>query len=118
MEAAMSYTSTLHRKYGSFFFECTKFAVSPYTNTFQAIYDESKKNGGGVLENIGVAALATGILTFVVPILPVIASLTFSWASMAMMLAVCSMFLTYPCAMLADAYVSPNRELDTVPAFA
>ena len=101
-ENKMSATLSLSRTYGSFFWGCTKFAVSPYTNTFLAIAND-KKNPG--LENIVAAAIVTGILTFVVPILPVLASITFALASIAMLAAVASMFATYPVAVLADACI-------------
>ncbi|MCL9684277.1 hypothetical protein [Legionella maioricensis] len=98
----MSATQSLSRGYGSFFWGCTKFAVSPYTNTFMAIAREGNGRGAEGLENVVAAAAVCGILTFVVPVLPVITTFTLALASIAMLLAAASMFLTYPLAVLAD----------------
>ncbi|RUR18541.1 hypothetical protein ELY21_07530 [Legionella sp. km535] len=96
----MSATLSLSSSYGSFFWGCTKFALSPYTNTFMAIAND-KNNDPFV--NIVAASVVTSILTFVIPILPVLASVTFAIASVAILLAVATMFVTYPVAVLADA---------------
>lgn len=99
----MSATQSLTRGYGSFFWGCTKFAVSPYTNTFMALAREGNGRGAEGLENVVAGAVLCGILTFVVPVLPVITTFTFALASIAMLLAAASMFLTYPVAVVADA---------------
>ena len=95
----MSSTLSLTRGYGSFFLGCAKFAVSPYTNTFMAIANDRDRRE---LQNVAAAAIVCGILTFVVPVLPMIASFTFALASIAMSLAIASMFITYPIALLSD----------------
>lgn len=101
----MSATPSLSRFYGSFFWGCTQFAVSPYTNTFFAI---AKGRTHQEDKNYIAAGVVCGILTFLVPILPVLTSFTFSLASIAMILAAASMFLTYPIAILADACIPKN----------
>jgi hypothetical protein len=102
----MSATLSLSSTYGSFFWGCTKFAVSPYTKTFLAIASDEKE--GNVITNSIAAGVVCGILTFVIPVLPVFASVTFAIASVAMLLAVASMFVTYPIAVIADA-ISPTN---------
>lgn len=99
----MSALLKLSQNYGSFFWECTKFAVSPYTNTFMAIANPDSNNKDECMGNIVAASLIVGVLTFVVPVLPVLSLITFALASIAMLLAVASMFVTYPVAILTDA---------------
>ena len=99
----MSQTLSLNRRYGSFFWECTKFAASPYTKTFMSIAGINDRNENARFENITAAAIICGVLTFVVPVLPTIASFTTSLASIAILLAVASMFVTYPVALVMDA---------------
>lgn len=99
----MSKILSLSGAYGSFFWKCTKFAISPYTNTFMSIASSGDRDEE-MLPNIAAAALVVGVLTFVVPVLPVLATFTFALASIAMLLAVASMFVTYPVALLADAF--------------
>jgi hypothetical protein len=106
----MSATLSLSRTYGSFFWGCTKFAVSPYTNTFMAIAND--KNNEDLITNIIAATIVTSVLTFVVPVLPVFATVTFAMASVAMLLAVATMFATYPIAILADACTAPENDWD------
>lgn len=110
----MSKTLSLSAGYGSFFWGCTKFAISPYTTTFMAI----AKDGNDVLMNLIAASVVTGILTFVVPILPALTSFTFSLASVAMLLGVASMFVTYPLAVLADACASSDNSYTHSHSFA
>ncbi|KTD54773.1 hypothetical protein [Legionella quateirensis] len=111
----MSATLSLSRGYGSFFWGCTKFAISPYTNTFMAIANDKDNDA---VTNILVASVVTGILTFVIPVLPVLASITFAMASVAMLLAVASMFVTYPLAVLADACNSSWEDESNMSLFA
>ena len=99
----MSKILSLSESYGSFFWNCTKFAIYPYTNTFMAMVKNAEKDGNDSCSSLIAASIVTGVLTFVVPILPVFASFTFALASIAMLLAVVSMFVTYPIAILADA---------------
>ncbi|MDI1351684.1 MAG: hypothetical protein PSV35_02780 [bacterium] len=98
----MSSILSLSRGYGSFFVGCTKFAVSPYTNTFMSIALARDQQGREDLRNVAAAAIVCGVLTFVIPILPAITSVTVALATIAMALAVATMFLTYPIALLAD----------------
>ncbi len=97
----MSATLRLSGSYASFFWKCTKFAVSPYTNTFMSIVNDEKEDP--IINRIIAATAVTGILTFVVPVLPVLSAFTFALASIGMLLAVGTMFATYPVAVLADA---------------
>lgn len=106
----MSATLSLSRSYGSFFWGCTKFALSPYTNTFMAIANDH--NNEDPITNILAATIVTGVLTFVIPVLPVFATVTFAMASVAMLLAVATMFATYPLAVLTDACTGSDREWD------
>ena len=101
----MSMTQDVTRGYASFFLECGKFAVSPYTGTFFGI---AKPSSSRQEPNFVAAALITGILTFVIPVLPALFSLTCAIASVAVSLAVASMFLLYPIALLTDAF-EPSR---------
>lgn len=103
----MSVTRSLTQGYGSFFWGCAKFAVSPYTHTFMAIAREEKGRDPNHLTHATEAAIVCGILTFVVPILPVITSFTCMLASIAISLAVATMFLTYPVGLLVDVCNSP-----------
>jgi hypothetical protein len=108
----MSALLKLSNKYGSFFWRCSKFAVSPYTNTFMAIACNNGKKQDDSFDNIIPAAIIVGVLTFVVPVLPVLATFTFALASIAMLLAVATMFVSYPIALLADACLSPESTYD------
>jgi hypothetical protein len=106
----MSSLLSLSGGYGSFFWGCTKFAVSPYTNTFSSIANAGGSGYNKAAENFIGAAVICGVLTFVVPVLPVLAAFTFALASIAMLLAVASMFLTYPCAAVIDACSPSNTQ--------
>ncbi|MBL7525109.1 hypothetical protein [Legionella bononiensis] len=111
----MSATLSLSRGYGSFFWGCTKFAISPYTNTFMAIANDKDYDA---VTNILAASVVTGILTFVIPVLPIFASFTFAIASLGMLLAVATMFVTYPVAVLADACDSSWEDESNMRLFA
>lgn len=107
----MSKLLTLSSTYGSFFWGCTKFAVSPYTQTFKAIATSGNNNDSvELIANSVAAAVICGMFTFVVPVLPVLATFTFALASIAMLLAVATMFVTYPVALLADACTPPSED--------
>lgn len=102
-----SCTGFLGRKYGSFFWGCTKFAFSPYISTFKWIAnDDQNPNHCNAMVD---AAAVTALFTFVVPILPALSSITFALASIAMLLATASMFITYPVAILTDGCLSSTR---------
>ena len=100
----MSATRDLTKFYGNFFLGATGLALYPYTGTFFAVGD----NPHGEFD-YPTAFLALGILTFVVPILPAIFSVTSAIASVALSLAVASMFLSYPAALLCDV-INPNPQ--------
>ena len=93
----MLVTESLNSFYCTSFLGLTLFGLSPYTATFMAV---SKKDG------IIAAAFVTASLTFVVPVLPVLASFTFFLSSIAMLLIAASMILTYPVALIVDAAAS------------
>lgn len=114
----MSKLLSLSSAYGSFFWGCTKFAISPYTNTFLSIASSGNQNSlDDTCNNVAAAGIVCGVLTFVVPVLPVLASITFAFASIAMLLAVASMFATYPLALLVDACTPSDRSWDNSFAF-
>ncbi|HAT9398437.1 hypothetical protein [Legionella pneumophila] len=108
----MSLTLSLGQKYGSFFWGCTKFAISPYTNTFLSIVKSKEVEETDCLSKALAASIVCGILTFVVPVLPVLCAFTFTLSSIAMLLAVASMFVTYPIAILGDALCGPELSDD------
>ena len=96
----MSATLGLTRHYSRFFGECLTFGVSPYTNTFMTIAEDKRGSNTG---NVAAAALVCGLLTFAVPVLPLITAFTATLAAVAMCLALASMCVTYPIALLSDA---------------
>ena len=98
----MSYFDDLNKGYFSFFKRAAQVAVCPYTGTFNAIYR-------GNDDNIPAAAVITGVLTFIVPVLPTLFSFTFELAIIASTLAVASMFLLYPLALLGDCVSSSKH---------
>lgn len=104
----MSHIVSLTKGYGSFFWNCTKFSIYPYTKTFSAIAGTCNENDGEKDSCTGVgiiaAAVVCGILTFVVPILPALTAATFALSSIGVLLAVASMFATYPIAILTDCF--------------
>ncbi len=104
----MSNILSLTRGYGLFFRDCAKFAVSPYTDTFLKITNADNNGRAEYLENLGAATVICGIFTFVVPILPVLTALTCAFAAIGTLLAVSSLFITYPLAITADACSAPD----------
>lgn len=96
----MSSIVGLTRGYGRFFVDCAKFAVCPYTNTFMSIAEDKRGSNTG---NVALAGLVCGLLTFAVPVLPIVTSFTATFAAIAMCLAAVSMCFTYPLAWLNDA---------------
>lgn len=94
----MSATRTLTNGYVGFFINCGSFAVSPYTYTFKAMAMDERGN----YTDIAPAFLTVAILTFAVPILPALCSMTTALASVAVSLAVASMFILYPFALCID----------------
>lgn len=96
----MSSVLRLTRGYGRFFVGCGEFAISPYTNTFMNIAED--KHGSNT-QNVAAAFLACGLLTFVVPVLPIVTAFTATLAGIAMCIAAASMCFTYPFAWIDDA---------------
>lgn len=106
----MSATTFVSNQYGLFYWGCAKFAVSPYTRLFKSTMFDSNSNEDFCAK--GVAAVFTcAVLTFVVPVLPAFTTLTFCIASLGMVLALSSMFLTYPVAFVIDT-VAGNDYID------
>lgn len=101
----MSHTSRLSNKYCSFFEGSLGFAVSPYTKTFNAIAHGNNGNNN----NSCAALLICGVLTFAVPVLPTLTFATTTLAMIAMVLAVASMFLTFPLTLLIDVCTSGSE---------
>ena len=103
----MSATGSLTKFYGSFFLGCVDLAVCPYTFTLGAFLDPNEPKTEQLV--LGVAACV--VLSVVVPILPTITSITFAIAMFAASLALASMFIAYPIALLADALdsISPHE---------
>lgn len=107
-EQRMSNILSLTRGYGFFFRDCAKFAISPYTDTFSTIANDSQNDKDEYLKNIRTATVMCGIFTFVVPVLPVVTVLASTFAAIAALLAVCSMLLTYPLAIATDICGAPD----------
>jgi hypothetical protein len=96
----MSTTRSLTKFYGSFFLNCAKFSVCPYTITINAfIKNQNNPKPEEIVVGVGMCLF----LSVVVPILPSITSLTFALAVLGASLGLASMFLTYPIALLMDA---------------
>lgn len=101
----MSAVRSLTDFYASFFTKTALFAVSPYTLTVAAFLDSRNPKSQDLL--LGVAACV--ILSTVVPVLPWITSITFAIAGFAMSVALASMFIAYPVALIMDA-LEPDTE--------
>ncbi|CEG58890.1 hypothetical protein [Legionella fallonii] len=104
----MSNTLALTTGYSSFFRDCAKFAISPYTTTFFGIANAGNGSKAESLDNLAAATVMSGILTFVIPILPVLTTITCVFAAIGVFLAVGSLFITYPCAIAADICGAPD----------
>lgn len=102
----MSSTRSLTGFYGSFFWGCVEVAVCPYSLTIQAFMDSSEPRTEDFLLGVG----ACVFLSTLVPVLPSITTVTFAIASFAISLALASMFIAYPIAILADAIESSQNE--------
>lgn len=105
----MSATGELTRFYGSFFYHSAQLAICPYKLTLTAFGDRPEDLLLGVVACIG--------LSIVVPILPSLTSITFAVALCMASIAVASMFITYPIAILVDA-LSCNFSSERNPGFA
>ncbi|WP_454782438.1 hypothetical protein [Legionella sp. WA2022007384] len=100
----MSATKRLTNFYGSFFWNCTKLAISPYRLTIKAFLDSEHPDPNDLALGIG----ACLVLSTIVPILPAISSVTIAIASIAAVLALATMFVTYPFTILSDACKSDH----------
>lgn len=103
----MYVTRALTNKYISFFTGCADFAISPYTKTFLKLAEPTHQ--GDDPDYIG-ATLITGILTFAIPILPAIFAVTSALAIVAASLAIASMFVLYPEALMSDMFTPSHGE--------
>ena len=99
----MSATGELTNSYATFFNNSFLFAVSPYLVPFYAVATHGRNEQN---PNILGASLVVGILTFVVPVLPMLFSMTSALACVAISLAIASMFVLYPLALFND-YCDP-----------
>lgn len=97
---------SLTRFYGSFFLSCASFSVCPYLMTAGAFIDSDHPKTEELLLGVGVCIF----LSTVVPILPAITSVTFALAAFAASLALASMFIAFPLALLSDALDSCSDE--------
>jgi len=95
----MSATRSLTKFYGSFFLHCADVALCPYTVTLGAFMDPLQPKTEELILGVG----ACVVLSTLVPVLPTLCSITFAVAAFAMSLALASMFIAYPIAILADA---------------
>ena len=95
----MSATKEVTIQYGRFFINCGRFAISPYTRVFFGVASD----GRGHYPDIIPAALIVGFLTFAIPLLPALFAVTSALAAVAVSLAIASMFILYPCALVMDA---------------
>jgi hypothetical protein len=91
-------TRGLTNFYGAFFLGALEVAFCPYTFTFNTITGDNPDDFDYAL-----AIGAILVLTFAVPVLPEITSFTFAIATIAASLALSSMFITYPIALIMDA---------------
>ena len=94
----MTATRSLTKFYGSFFLGCAELAVCPYIYTMKAFMGTQPETKDLVL---GIGACI--FFSTVVPVLPGIASLTFAIASFAASIALATMFVAYPLAVISDA---------------
>ncbi len=100
----MSATKSLTHFYGSFFGKCAQVAIYPYLVTMGAFMDSNPDEDDLIL-GLGVCLF----LSTVVPILPALTSFTFALASFGACLAIASMFIAYPVALLSDALDSTHQ---------
>ena len=96
----MSATGSLSNTYGTLFCNSAFFAISPYTRTFKSIASDNRKDAvGGAFA----AFFAISALTFVVPVLPALCAITFSLASIAMLISTAAYIACLPVTLLVDA---------------
>lgn len=105
MPATRSAVRRATESYGSFFVGCAAFAISPYLLTLRAFVNSKPAK----TEDLVLGAATCLFLSTVVPILPTITSITFTIAAFAMSVALASMFLIYPIALLNDALDGQER---------
>lgn len=102
----MSHSSNLLGFYGNFFRKSTIFAVSPYPIAFRAAAGDREEYGAGFV--------ACGILTFIVPVLPLITLGTTTLAIIALLVAAASALVTFPGALILDMFSNSNSVADVV----
>ncbi|MFT4059958.1 MAG: hypothetical protein QM652_10470 [Legionella sp.] len=98
--AKTDHTNELTKFYGRFFWGCGKVAIAPYKTVLTGGRDFKNCTA----EDLFAGAVACVVLSTVVPILPALTSITWAVAFVAASLALASMFITYPTAILLDAF--------------
>lgn len=91
----MSAVDKLKSRYGTFFVGCAAVGFSPYLATYKFFSGNNNENAG-----VGVAACLA--LTFIVPVLPFLTSFTLKVAAIVAVLALASLLITYPSALISD----------------
>ena len=94
-------TAGVTKFYGNFFIGALDFAILPYSLTLCA-FAKNRNHMDPAEFAMGVAACVA--LSTLVPILPELTSFTIAIACFATSLALASMFLSYPLALLIDAF--------------
>lgn len=95
----MTATGSLTKFYASAFFKCGEVALCPYILTLKAFYDPERPRN----EDLIMGAAACVLLSTLVPILPTLTTITLTIAAFGACLALASMFVAYPIALLIDA---------------
>ena len=108
----MSALRRISRGYGFFISKSLEFSVSPYTEVFKsvALDDQERYSNDRAIA----AAIVCAVFTFVVPVLPVLTTITATIAAVAITLALFSMLVTLPLALLADICL-PSEEYSRSP---
>lgn len=108
MKLKMKPSIYLTQCYGSFYWECTKFAAKPYTTAFKALASDPLLDTAA---NYAKGVIVIGMLTFIVPVLPIATSVTTLIAAVGILIAAASMLITYPFARgldLIDSCANPS----------
>lgn len=100
----MSSIRSLTNFYGSFFSGCAELSIAPYLFTLNRCKGVTRNRGDDFI--LGVAACV--FFSTVVPILPELTSITMAIALFAALLALATMFVSYPVALCLDAMDSLN----------
>ncbi len=103
----MSQLSNISEKYINFYTKCGLFAVSPYYLLIKGIVKETDLQSPQFIKEALTASVVCSLLSFIVPVLPLLTSLTMTLASFVATVAVMTMFISYPIALIQDC-VEPN----------